>query len=147
MYVCVCVCVCVRIWSVLSYLRQWLWTLINGLFRNVLFSGVSVNRIVSDHRIYTSASSFFFFFFFFFLLFCYWFCSRQVWPLVGVGVAHKLLRNENNQNENCLMVRRPNDNQIHRRLVPSSPQRGELSNTILGTLSRGDESLEVRSNL
>ena len=32
------------------------------------------------------------------------------------------------------------------RLLPSSHQRSELSNTILGTFSRGDKSLEVHSS-
>ena len=47
------------------------------------------------------------------------------------------------QNQNCLLVIRQNDNHSPGpgpgRLVPSSHQRSELSNTILGTFSRGDK--------
>ena len=43
--------------------------------------------------------------------------------------------------QNCLLVTRQNDNHSPGpgRLVPSSHQRSELSNTILGTFSRGDK--------
>ena len=49
------------------------------------------------------------------------------------------------QNQNCLLVTRQNDNHSPgpgpRRLVPSSHQGSELSNTIIGTFSRGDKRL------
>ena len=48
-----------------------------------------------------------------------------------------------NQNQNCLLVTRRNDNHSPGpgpgRLGPSSHQRSELSNAILGTFSRGDK--------
>ena len=47
------------------------------------------------------------------------------------------------KNQNCLLVTRQNDNNSPGpgpgRLVPSSHQRSELSNTIIGTFSRGDK--------
>ena len=47
------------------------------------------------------------------------------------------------QNQNCLLVTRQNDNHSPGpgRLVPRSHRRSELSNTILGTFSRGDKSV------
>ena len=52
-------------------------------------------------------------------------------------------RNSQNQNQNCLLVTRQNNNHSPGpgpgRLVPSSHQRSELSNTILGTFRRGDK--------
>ena len=50
-----------------------------------------------------------------------------------------------NQNQNCSLVTRQNDNHSPGtgRLVPSSLQRSELSNTILGTFSRGDLTVRV----
>ena len=49
------------------------------------------------------------------------------------------------QNQDCLLVTRQNDNHSPGpgpgRLTPSSHQRSELSNTILGTFSRGEKSV------
>ena len=57
------------------------------------------------------------------------------------GCRHR--KGTEHQNQNCLMLTRQNDNHSRGpgpgRLVPSSHQRSELSNTILGTFSRGDK--------
>ena len=60
-------------------------------------------------------------------------------------ISEYVLPNNNKcfQNQNCLLVTRQNDNHSPGpgplRLVPSSHQRSELSNTILGTFSKGDK--------
>ena len=58
-----------------------------------------------------------------------------------VEVYVKIRKAQQNQNQKCLLVTRQNDNHSPGpgpgRLVPSSHQRSELSNTILGTFSRG----------
>ena len=55
----------------------------------------------------------------------------------------RMLRCVLNQNQNCLLVTRQNDNHSPGpgpgRVVPISHQRSELSNTILGTFNREDK--------
>ena len=64
--------------------------------------------------------------------------------------GYQIFYNNRESESELLLVTRQNDNHSPGpgpgRLVPSSHQRSELSNTIFGTFSRGDKSLEVHSS-